>query len=108
MGYLSPDAYGQPEAFGLTIVGEVEFSVPDYSFDFALVLRDEEGALWWARDSGCSCPSPFEEHKFPEDFHTGNLQDLIEWLNKEKVSDLWSTTNRDVDSDIAKLVGRLM
>jgi hypothetical protein len=105
MGYFDPDPYGQPEKFGLTMIGEVEFSEPDYSFDFAIVLADGDGALYWARDSGCSCPSPFEDHRFPEDFGTGNLQELIEWLNAEK--ELY-VNNPNVDAEIADLVGRLM
>lgn len=105
MGWNTPDAYGQPEAFGLTMMGEVEFSEPNYSFDFAIVLADAEGKLWWARDSGCSCPSPFEDHKFPEEFNSGTLQDLIEWFDAEKEQ---YTDNPNVDAEIADLIGRLM
>ena len=69
--------YYNPERYGLTVIGEVSWHLPSYDFDFTLVLADEEGTLWWSRDSGCSCPAPFEDHKFPDDFLPGTLTELI-------------------------------
>src|SRR5690606_13332697 len=74
------NVYNHPERYGLKIVGEVEWSVPCYSFDFTLVLEDGDGNLWWGSDSGCSCPSPFEEHEFPEDFETGSKYELVKHI----------------------------
>lgn len=40
----------------------------DYSFDIVAVWRDNEtGRLFGAFDSGCSCPSPFEDFSRLED-----------------------------------------
>jgi hypothetical protein len=63
MAWGNPDVYYQPEKFDLAPVGEVEMSEPDYSFDIVAVWRHTPtGDLYWARDSGCSCPSPFEDY----------------------------------------------
>jgi hypothetical protein len=51
----------EPEAFGLEIVAEVEYSDGCYQFDTRIVWRDKEtGRLYTAR--GCSCPIPFESY----------------------------------------------
>lgn len=62
MGYYNPDAYNQPEAFGLIIVGELNDPDACYSFDDLVVWQHvESGVVYYAVDSGCSCPSPFED-----------------------------------------------
>lgn len=65
--YLNLEAtYGQnvsstPEQFGFERIGEVDWEDESYSFDFTVILRDlDTGAFYTADDSGCSCPSPFE------------------------------------------------
>lgn len=56
------DAYYVPHKLGLEVVAEVELSEPCYSFDIAMVWwHFETDAFYVARDSGCSCPSPFED-----------------------------------------------
>lgn len=59
MGYTTPDVYYQPEAFGLTLVAEVDFA-DSYEYDIAAVWRDSNGALFFGTDSGCSCTTPFD------------------------------------------------
>lgn len=63
--------YYNPENHGLTLVSEVELSEPCYSFDTLAVWRDEVG-YYLATDSGCSCPSPFENYHTKADL-TGPL-----------------------------------
>lgn len=53
--------YYDPKAFGLSVFGEVEYSSGCYEFDTLVIWQDEQGGLWWAQDSGCSCPVPFEQ-----------------------------------------------
>lgn len=54
--------YYDPEKFGLATVGEVEWSDGCYQFDLTVVWRDvATGALFFADDSGCSCPSPYQD-----------------------------------------------
>lgn len=70
MGWGTPDVYYQPEHFGLTIVGSISDPDADWSFDEFVVWQHSDGRLFYGSDSGCSCPSPFE------DFHS--LEDLTE------------------------------
>jgi hypothetical protein len=80
---MSTNIYYNPEKFGLEVFAEFEFSDRFYQFDTRVVWKDREGQLWTARDSGCSCPIPFE------DYHLGNIDRLTstdeikaEWKNK--------------------------
>lgn len=46
----------------LEFIEDVELSEPDYSFhELRIYVRRSDGAILWATDSGCSCPSPFED-----------------------------------------------
>ena len=67
-----------PEAFGVTIVAELEAG-GGYDFDTVLVVKTQCcDKVYAAHDSGCSCPTPFEDHKFPSDFtEIRNLDDLL-------------------------------
>lgn len=58
--HYESNVYYHPEFHGLTTVAEIDYSDGDYQFDLRVVWADGEGRLWTARDSGCSCPSPFE------------------------------------------------
>lgn len=60
MGFYLPDPYNQPEEFGLTPVASLEEDEP-YQFDILQVWKHEDGTFYYASDSGCSCPSPFED-----------------------------------------------
>lgn len=62
MGYNNPDLYYQPEAFGLTPIGELNDPEASYSFYDFIVWKHEDGRIFYASDSGCSCPSPFEDY----------------------------------------------
>jgi hypothetical protein len=63
MSYANPDVYFQPEKFDLKPIGELEISEPDWSFDTVVAwIHTPTGDVYWAHDSGCSCPSPFEDY----------------------------------------------
>ena len=72
--------YYSPEKEGLEPFAELHFSDEPYEFDFRVVWIDTAtGKLLTARDSGCSCPSPFE------DFKKSDLAEIdsIGWLQDE-------------------------
>jgi len=54
------NVYYNPDSYGLRPVAEIGFSSGSYEFDLRVVWADAEGRLWTARDSGCSCPTPFD------------------------------------------------
>lgn len=54
------NVYYAPEKFGLTTVGELDYSSGSYEFDLTAVWVDDQKNLYYGDDSGCSCPSPFE------------------------------------------------
>jgi hypothetical protein len=63
MGFSRADTYSQPEKFGLEIVGDISWDNEPYQYDYTVVWKDPKtGELFYADDSGCSCPSPFETY----------------------------------------------
>jgi hypothetical protein len=63
--------YYYPATHGLVKVAEVDLSQPDYSFDVLVAWADEKG-FYLGTDSGCSCPTPFEDYDGRKDM-TGPL-----------------------------------
>lgn len=54
--------YYDPDKFGLEQLDLLEPSDLSYEFDMLVVWRRlEDGALFWDHDSGCSCPTPFDD-----------------------------------------------
>lgn len=85
MGYDDPDVYHQPEKFGLEQVTEIDYSDGSYCFDTRVVWRHKEtGKLYTARDSGCSCPSPFESYNSIESLSPFNLEELENEVKKQR------------------------
>jgi hypothetical protein len=52
------DSESQPTGF--TQIAEVEWEDQPYQFNLTRVYRHDSGALFYAEDTGCSCPIPFE------------------------------------------------
>lgn len=54
--------YDYPQNHGLELVGDI--ADPNLSWEFSIIALWREpatGALYFASDQGCSCPSPFED-----------------------------------------------
>lgn len=54
--------YYSPEHFGLESVADLEMVGESYQFDLVAVWKNMKHEFFWAQDSGCSCPTPFENH----------------------------------------------
>jgi hypothetical protein len=79
MGWYEADVYSNPEKFGLSLLGSVDIA-GDYEFDMVAVWqRNSDGALFFDYDSGCSCPSPFEEVKDVESLQP--MSDVTAFVN---------------------------
>lgn len=83
MGYLNPDPYSQPEAFGLVPVAMVDWYGDEGCYEFSVTqvwFEPKTRLFWWAYDSGCSCNAPFEY--FEEgDINKGSWSQVIAHLN---------------------------
>jgi len=117
MGYEKPDLYYQPEAFGLQTIGEVEWNDESYSFNFTVVWQSKEDpkVFYWAQDSGCSCPAPFEDFTSldHDDVFKGTKHECIKALLDElervkKVNESYSWRTFDPSDDALELVGKLV
>jgi hypothetical protein len=82
MSWYGNDVYSAPEKHGLELLGEVEWTEGSYEFDLTAVWKDKEsGRLFWASDSGCSCPSPFEDFTSRDQLFTGTADELDDYLD---------------------------
>lgn len=69
--------YYNPDNCGFRIYAEYDGPHEDYAFNIHIILQDLiTGEYYYAEDSGCSCPVPFE------DFH--GFEDLT------RVSEHWA------------------
>jgi len=109
MGIFVSDVYHNPEEFGLETIGELELREPDYNFDILLVQRDTStGKFYVNADSGCSCPSPFEDFTTKESLGTPltaheAVSKIIDTCNKFG-EDRWS----GYKPNPSELIGRVM
>lgn len=52
--------YYYPENFGLEPVGQINWINEPYEFEITAVWKKKRGEYYFASDSGCSCPTPFD------------------------------------------------
>ncbi len=98
-------AYNDPGSLGLTIVGEVHWSDEPYQFDLTVVWKDEQGNLYYADDSGCSCPGWFEDYHKVEDLTKATSMEIGAHLQERlNTDDEW----RKPDADAAGQASDLM
>jgi len=98
------NVYYSPEEFGLQMVGEVDFSDQYYVFSIIAVFRDPAtGQLYYGEDSGCSCPSPFEDFRDREDLTATTPHEIAAILTDASSYLLDEERTKGVD-----LAGRIM
>ena len=93
-----------PEEFGLEVVGCVDYSDGCYQFDYSCVWRDATGQLYYAEDSGCSCPSPFEDHAL-DDLEKVTPHEVAEKLQSRSS---YGGEEERASAEIAELIQRVM
>lgn len=78
-----------------TEVYNVEWSGESYEFDQTAVFESKEtGMLFYADDTGCSCPIPFENTTFDDLTPITRLQDWIDHTVK-RMNSRYSCNNYD-------------
>ncbi len=57
---FTENPYYSPHLCGLQILESIN-TANSHEFDmFAVWIKLDDNTLWWDTDSGCSCPTPFE------------------------------------------------
>ncbi len=104
---MSNDPYYSPEKFGLTTIGEIDFSDGCYQFDLTVVWRNASGQLFYGDDSGCSCPSPFERQGL-DDLTASSFADLQAHLEKRLAEDTYDEREKErCAGELVELMGRI-
>lgn len=67
--------YYNPEKMGLSTVAEFD-AADSWDFDKFVVWTDGK-VLFWAADSGCSCPIPFEDINSLGDLRSGRQKECL-------------------------------
>ncbi len=85
-----------------------DYSDGSYQFDTRVVWKHSSGAFYTARDSGCSCPTPFEDYKSIESLERLDLNALREEITEVKSSSYrhieWGEpTNEALDNFLRKV-----
>lgn len=87
--------YYSPEEYGLTVVKDVEWRDESFEFCMTVLWRDAAGKFYAASDSGCSCPSPFEDYRSVADLtpieSLGDLLAVCKQASEEHYFD-WDNT----------------
>lgn len=111
MGYYNPDVYYQPEAFGLELVGEISWHEPCYDFDLTAVWKKSRGEYYLASDSGCSCPSPFEDFTSVESLegpmNKDSLKSRLDQLVKENANATYGYSEAELRKQSRAILNRL-
>lgn len=95
--------YSEPEKFGLTTVGEIQWGEACYDFNLTVVWRrDADGAFLYAEDTGCSCPSPFEDTGINDLLPATPLAEFQAHLNERN-----EEHGGGQETDIAELLERM-
>lgn len=79
---MKPNPYYDPQHFNLELVGMVDWDSDLYGFDMTIVWVDSDGQYYTASDSGCSCPSPFENLSSIEDLEKVTWPEFNDQLNE--------------------------
>lgn len=98
---FNENPYYSPEKCGLEIFESID-TAGSYEFDMFVVWKKlDDNTLWWDTDSGCSCPSPFDNGD-----HGHDLKPITEetWHGfKESLKNHYNITQSDIN-DITRKV----
>jgi hypothetical protein len=85
------NVYYNPHTWQLEPVAQIDYSNGSYCFDYRIVWKHvDTGLLYTARDSGCSCPSPFEGYKKLADLDRFALSEIEEEAKAEARNEWYS------------------
>ena len=97
------NVYYHPEKHGLSILEEIEHSDGYYEYDTQLFLKHQDGRVFFAEDSGCSCPTPFESYEGIESLERVTLENFEEF-EKRVLGHKYSTASA---ADLRTFLGKV-
>lgn len=72
---------------GVTFIGDIEWDDEAYQFNMTGIWKTKRGEYWIGDDSGCSCPSPFEDFHSVDDLdgphNKASLRSALEYRLSE-------------------------
>lgn len=102
------DVYSSPEKHDLELVGEVQWDEPCWSFDLTVVWFERyTGTFYWDSDSGCSCPSPFENVLSKDDLEKGTFHEAADALQARMQEQPEDTLSDEAPGEVVDLIGRM-
>jgi hypothetical protein len=115
MSWDTPNPYYNPENFGLELVGSIDWRDEDYSFDMTVVWKAKRGEYYIGDDSGCSCPSPFEDVTKLEELDGPHnkraLESALRFRVKQNASDgdnyYGSRSRSELEKEVRELLAKL-
>jgi hypothetical protein len=100
--------YYSPAAYGVEVVLDVDKSSGAYEFDMFAIWRSQIADLYyWASDSGCSCPVPFDSIDLSNACQ-GNLteakNDAYAWLGStpDYNEHYWETARETIERALGR------
>jgi hypothetical protein len=99
---MDDNIYYNPEKYGLKTICEIDYSAGSYEFDTRVVWQSRDGLLFTARDSGCSCPVPFEVYNLAS-IDTLNLDELEREVSSELAKEYCQISPGDALEFIEKI-----
>jgi hypothetical protein len=99
--------YYEPEKFGLTILKSHDIA-GSYQFDMIVVWRTDDGRFLVGQDSGCSCPSPFEDTGVRDLKEVESQADVADFARSRWGDSYYSWEGRTVEDDITALLDGLV
>ena len=98
--------YYAPEEAGLTPIGEIDWSDGCHVFDYTVVWRRTfDDRFVYAEDSGCSCPSPFEDTRVEDLVLLGKRGGLNDF--KEHCAKRQAESSQDRSAEVVALLERM-
>jgi hypothetical protein len=84
-----------PGSFGLTTVVSID-QAGAWEFDTLTILKHKtRGEFFWAADSGCSCPTPFEGFGLPDDHRKDrHIEPITDYAHLGRIVDAWVSDYR--------------
>lgn len=76
---FTENPYYNPDLCGLEIFDSID-TAGSYEFDMFVIWKKlDDETLWWDADSGCSCPSPFDNYDHGHDLKPVTINNFKEF-----------------------------